>query len=100
VLTEQTRPRRLAWRSEPGAEIPQSGSVTFEPSRSGTLATVRMSYTPPAGAIGHGLALLLGADPERQMEEDLQRMKSFIERGSVAPPEALRRGMSSDGFLH
>lgn len=100
VLTEQTRPQRLAWRSEPGAEIPQSGSVTFEPARNGTLVTVRMSYTPPAGIIGHGLAMLLGADPERQMDDDLQRMKSFIERGSVAPPDASRHGKSSDRFLH
>jgi uncharacterized membrane protein len=100
VLTEQSRPHRLAWRSEPGAEIPQSGSVTFEPSRSGTLATVRMSYTPPAGAIGHGLAMLLGADPERQMEDDLARMKTFIERGSVAPPDAARLGKSASRFLH
>jgi uncharacterized membrane protein len=100
VLTEQSRPRRLAWRSEPGAEIPQSGSVTFEPSRGGTMVTVRMSYTPPAGAIGHGLAMLLGADPERQMEEDLTRMKAFIERGSVAPPNAGRHGKSASRFLH
>jgi uncharacterized membrane protein/gas vesicle protein len=100
VLTEQSRPRRLAWRSEPGAEIPQSGSVTFEASGNGTQITVRMSYTPPAGAIGHGLAMLLGADPERQMEADLQRMKSFIERGSVAPPEAGGQASSSDRSLH
>jgi uncharacterized membrane protein len=100
VLTEQSRPRRLAWRSEPGAEIPQSGSVTFEPSRGGTLVTVRMSYTPPAGAIGHGLAMLLGADPERQMEDDLARMKAFIERGSVAPPDSGRHGRSASRSLH
>jgi uncharacterized membrane protein/gas vesicle protein len=99
VLTEQSRPHRLAWRSEPGAEIPQSGSVTFEPSRGGTLVTVRMSYTPPAGAIGHGLAMLLGADPERQMEEDLARMKSFIERGSL-PRDAGRHRKSASRFLH
>ncbi len=36
VLTEQTKNRRLAWRSEPGAQIPNSGSVEFEPHRGGT----------------------------------------------------------------
>ena len=64
------------------------------------MATVHLSYTPPAGAIGHGLAVLLGADPERQMEEDLARMKAFIERGSMALPEAGRHGKSSSRFLH
>ena len=81
MLTEQSRPHRLAWRSEPGAEIPQSGSIHLEPRRGGTDVTVRMSYTPPAGMLGHGLATLLGADPKSQMDEDLARMKDFIERG-------------------
>ena len=102
VLTEQSRPQRLAWRSEPGAEIPQSGSIQFEPHRGGTHVTVRMSYTPPAGVIGHGLATLLGADPKARMDEDLARMKAFIERGA-APSRAsddAGRGRSSSRFLH
>lgn len=82
-LTERSRGRRLAWRSEPGAEIPNSGSVQFEPSRGGTLVTVRMSYSPPAGMLGHGIASLLGADPKREMDDDLARMKAFIERGGT-----------------
>ncbi|QNB00374.1 SRPBCC family protein [Massilia sp. Se16.2.3] len=56
VLTEQSKNRRLAWRSEPGAQIPNAGSVEFEPYRGGTRVTVRLSYTPPAGVLGHGLA--------------------------------------------
>jgi hypothetical protein len=34
------------------------------------------------------------------MEEDLARMKAFIERGSVPPPEAGRHGKSASRFLH
>ena len=99
VLTEQSRPHRLAWRSEPGAEIPQSGSIQFESHRGGTDVTVRMSYTPPAGVLGHGLATLLGSDPKSRMDDDLARMKSFIERGSVprAPADEPR---PSRRFLH
>ncbi|TFW34829.1 SRPBCC family protein [Massilia horti] len=99
VLTEQSRPHRLAWRSEPGAEIPNAGSVQFEPYRGGTRVTVRMSYTPPAGAVGHGLATLLGTDPKRQMDDDLARMKAFIERG-IAPPEAAQQQRAAGRFLH
>lgn len=98
VLTEQSRPNRLAWRSEPGAEIPNSGSIQFERHRGGTLVTVRMAYTPPAGAIGHAFALLLGSDPKSQMDEDLGRMKSLIERGAM-PREAAQSGWASR-FLH
>jgi uncharacterized membrane protein len=99
VLTEQSRPYRLAWRSEPGAEIPNTGSIQFEPYRDGTRVIVRMSYSPPAGMLGHGLATLLGADPKRQMDDDLSRMKSFIERG-VTPRDLSQEGRSASRFLH
>jgi uncharacterized membrane protein len=98
VLTEQDRPHRLAWRSEAGAEIPQSGSIQFERERGGTRVTVHMSYTPPAGVVGHGLATLLGSDPKSQMDDDLARMKAFIERGAV--PRDAARPRSSSRWLH
>ncbi len=98
VLTEQTRPHRLAWRSEAGAEIPQSGSIQFEPHRGGTRVTVHMSYAPPAGVVGHGLATLLGSDPKTQMDDDLARMKAFIERGAV--PRDAARPRTSSRWLH
>jgi uncharacterized membrane protein len=98
VLTEQSRPHRLAWRSEAGAEIPQSGSIQFEPQRGGTLVTVHMSYTPPAGVLGHGLATLLGSDPKAQMDDDLARMKAFIERGAV--PRDAARTRAGSRWLH
>jgi uncharacterized membrane protein len=98
VLTEQDRPHRLAWRSEAGADIPQSGAIRFEPHRGGTRVTVRMSYTPPAGVLGHGLASLLGSDPKAQMDDDLARMKAFIERGAV--PRDAARPRSGSRWLH
>jgi len=98
VLTEQTRPYRLAWRSEPGAEIPQAGSIQLERRDGGTDVTVRMSYTPPAGVLGHGLATLLGSDPKAKMDEDLARMKAYIERGIVPPDAAQSRAGSR--YLH
>ncbi|UOD29909.1 SRPBCC family protein [Massilia violaceinigra] len=79
VLIEQVRPHRLAWRSEPGAQVEQTGSVRLEPSRGGTLATVSLSYRPPAGAVGQAVATLFGGDPERELEEDLGRMKNLLE---------------------
>ncbi|NHZ98949.1 SRPBCC family protein [Massilia sp. CCM 8734] len=79
VLTEQVRPHRLAWRSAPGAQVEQAGSVRLEPSRGGTLATVRLSYRPPAGAVGQAVATLFGGDPEHALEEDLGRLKSLLE---------------------
>lgn len=99
VLTEQTRNRRLAWRSEPGAQIPNSGSVDFEPHRGGTIVTVRLSYLPPAGALGHAVASLFGSDPKGQMDDDLARMKQYIERGAI-PRDAAQRDKPRGRFLH
>lgn len=83
VLTEYVQPTLLSWKTEPGAMVDHAGSVYFEPTDSGTRVTVRMSYRPPAGALGHGLAALLGSDPKQALDDDLMRMKAFIETGTV-----------------
>lgn len=80
-LTAADRPHRLAWQSEPGATVHSEGAVTLVPQGGGTRATVRMSWKPPAGALGQGIAVLTGADPATALDEDLRRMKQFIERG-------------------
>jgi uncharacterized membrane protein len=57
-----------------------------------------MSYNPVAGALGHLVASLFGADPERQMEEDLMRMKTLLETGT--PPHDAARGESRSAYSH
>lgn len=84
VLTANQRPERLAWKTEPGSEIEHSGSIEIVPFRSSTRVTVRLSYQPPAGKLGHALAALFGRDPGHQLEDDLGRIKSLLERGETA----------------
>lgn len=88
-LTETLRPTLLAWKSEPGSVVEHAGIVRFEATESGTRVHVRLSYNPPAGALGHGVAVLLGSDPKQELDDDLMRMKSFIETG-VLPHDAAR----------
>lgn len=90
-LTECIRPSVIAWKTEPGSVVEHAGVVRFEQTENGTRATIRLSYNPPAGALGHGVAVLLGADPKRELEDDLLRMKSFIETG-IVPHDAARQG--------
>jgi uncharacterized membrane protein len=97
VLIECSRPTILAWKSVPGAEIENSGSVYLEPYNGGTRATVNMTYCPPAGAIGRGVAMLLGNNPEQELEDDLVRMKNFIESG--VPPRDAAQSVSGQGKL-
>lgn len=89
-LTEAKRPSVLAWKTDPGSVVEHSGLIRFEPTEDGTRVVVRLSYNPPAGILGHGVAVLLGADPKQEMDDDLMRMKSFIETG-VMPHDAARR---------
>jgi uncharacterized membrane protein len=76
--------RTIAWRTLPGAEIENAGVVQFEPDGDGcTRMTVRLSYNPPAGALGHAIAHLFGRDPKREMDDDLLRFKSLLEAGKA-----------------
>jgi uncharacterized membrane protein len=54
---------------------------------------IKMSYNPPAGAIGLSLAALFGSDPKALMDDDLVRMKTMIETGK-APHDAAARAVS------
>jgi hypothetical protein len=61
------------------------GVVRFQPNANGsTTVHIHMSYNQPAGAIGHALATVLGADPKKKMDDDLMRMKTMIEEKTVA----------------
>jgi len=52
-----------------------------------------LSYNPPAGAIGHAAAWLLGQDLKTALDEDMVRLKSFLEHGktTAASGETVRR---------
>ena len=47
----------------------------------GTRVIVTMGYTPPAGALGHAVARLFSSDPKSELNDDLLRLKVFIETG-------------------
>lgn len=97
-LTASDRPHRLAWQSEAGATVENEGVVTLQPEGSGTRATVRMAWRPPAGAVGKGVAVLMGTDPQTALEDDLRRMKQFIERGLTGREGGADKG--SGNVLH
>jgi uncharacterized membrane protein len=93
------RPRMLAWHSEHDAAFSHAGNVTFEPTRQGTRVTLRLSLQPPAGTLsGQSLQRMAGADPARELDEDLIRMKSFIESG-VVPHHGSRSPLPEGGQL-
>lgn len=75
----------VAWRSLPGSEVDNAGSVHFLPTDTGdTEVRVVLRYDPPAGRLGATVARLLGEDPSRQVSDDLRRLKQVIEASDPA----------------
>lgn len=78
----------FAWRTIEGSPVAHAGLVRFEPAGEGqTRVHIRMSYNPPGGWFGHGIAAAFGADPKRSLDADLVRMKTLLETGR-APHDA------------
>lgn len=89
----------LAWRTAPGSVVQHAGVVRFSPTPDGGAhMDVKMTYNPGAGMLGHGLAKLLGADPKQQMDEDLVRMKTFLETGNPPHDAAEKPSLSLEGW--
>lgn len=75
----------LAWRSRPNSALGSAGIVRFYGDDADrTTVDIKLTYNPVAGAAGHAVLSLLGRDPRHQLNDDLLRMKTFIETGT--PP--------------
>lgn len=85
LVTDIVPNDHIVWESVPGSAIQNAGSIRFRPApNGGTQVHIALTYTPPAGKLGHGIATLLGADPKTEMDADLARLKTFLETGN--PP--------------
>lgn len=75
----------IAWRSLPGAEIDNAGSVRFirAPGGRGTQVRVNIEYIPVAGKLGAAIAKIFGEEPNQQVREDLRRFKQIMETGEA-----------------
>jgi uncharacterized membrane protein/osmotically-inducible protein OsmY len=94
ATTTVNRPNEmLAWHSEPDSTIEHAGVIRFErlaPDQ--TRLDVILSYSPPAGTLGHYAAKLFGADAGSELDEELARTKRFAETfKSSADAEARSR---------
>jgi uncharacterized membrane protein len=87
----EDRPNELiAWRSLPGADVDNAGSVQFAPAPAGrgTWVRVEMWYNPPAGLVGVGAAKLFGEEPAQQVSGELRAFKQLMETGEVVQSDS------------
>jgi uncharacterized protein YndB with AHSA1/START domain len=89
-VTEDRPNELIAWRSLPGGDVENEGSVRFEraPGGRGTLVRVNLRYAPPAGGVGASVAVLFGTEPGQEVQEDLRRFKQIVETGEVVLSDA------------
>ena len=86
-VTADEPSRSIAWTSEEGADVPNSGTVTFRPVEGrGTVVTATILYDPPGGVIGKVIAKMFQREPAIQARRDLARFKQLMETGEVATP--------------
>lgn len=94
VIHNEIEDELIAWRSLPGSEVSNAGSVHFTPAlqANGTEVTVVLSYDPPAGKLGAAVAKLLGEEPSQQVEDDLRRLKQVLDAGEAKAGNRPRAG--------
>jgi uncharacterized membrane protein len=83
-VTKLVPNRMVGWKTVSDSIVQNAGRVDFEPEDEGTRVEVLLKYNPGAGALGHAAAKLFGTDPKTLMDEDLVRMKTYLETGQ--PP--------------
>ena len=84
LLVEDVPGERLVWQSTAGSPVEQSGRLELvaRPDGRGTVAAVEMQVRAASGA-GRAVAAILRPLAERELREDLRRVKNVLEAGEV-----------------
>jgi uncharacterized membrane protein len=95
-MTELEQNQKIAWRTVRG-DVEMQGEVTFEETARGTtILHFSLAYQPPAGHLGTLLAKFFGNDPEKQMDEDLQRFVKIAEGQAKKPVRRSKKKRSDE----
>jgi uncharacterized membrane protein len=84
----------IGWRSLPGSEVANAGSVRFADASGhrGTEVRVSLQYNPPGGAVSAFVAKLFGEEPSAQIRKDLKGLKMILETGEIPVTEGQPAG--------
>jgi uncharacterized membrane protein len=97
VITEAVPDSMIAWASEDGADVPNSGRIDFRDAGArGTVVTATILYDPPAGVVGKLVAKLFQREPAIQARRDLRRFKQLMETGEIATAAQTRAQLEEE----
>jgi uncharacterized membrane protein len=96
-VVDEREGQLISWRSLPGSQVHNTGSVLFEPlpGDRGTMVRATFDLAPPGGAAGRlaGVAArALGPITKQQVHEDLRRFKNLMEAGEIPTTEGQPEG--------
>jgi uncharacterized membrane protein len=89
-ITDDRPGEAVGWHSLAGADVPSEGAMRFRPAQGGrgTVATLRVRFDPPGGALGAAAMKLLGGlVPATTVDTLLHRFKSLVETGEIPTTE-------------
>ena len=89
-MTEDRPGELISWRSLPGSDVRNAGTVRFTsaPGGRGTEVRVDLEYAPPAGKVGSMVAMLFREEPGQQVKDDLRHFKQVMEIGEIVLSDA------------
>ena len=92
----------LSWRSLPGAQVHNAGSVFFEDATGDRGTVVRVSFEmQPAGAFfGRAVGRMLNPVTQQQVKEDLRRFKRLVEAGEIPTTDGQPHGRRAVVNIH
>jgi uncharacterized membrane protein len=92
-MIEDAPNRSISWRSLPGSQVENRGTVRFDraPGNRGTELRVLLEYAPPGGRAANMLVKMIGQSPEQVIQEDLRRLKQLLETGEIPTSTARSR---------
>ena len=92
-LVEDRRNELIAWRSVPGSDVYNAGTVRFMPAPGGrgTEVRVELEYKPPLGKLGSKVAMLWREEPGQQVQDDLRHFKQVMEIGEIVLSDATKQ---------
>lgn len=92
-IVDEKENEMISWRSLPGSQVDNAGSVWFEPYMEGSATNLKVSlkYSPPGGKLGAVVAKIFGRDAESELDDDLFILKALLETGRMPSDAEIKR---------
>lgn len=96
-IVEEREGQLLSWRSLPGSQIRNAGTVLFEDAAGGrgTVVRVSLELLAAGNVLGQAVGKVLAPVTEQQVREDLRRFKQLMEGGEIPTTEGQPTGNRS-----